>query len=491
MKEIKGIECKFVTFLPKIEGYREDTHLVKEVIHYIDGTTEPNLKIITNYQRPFYITKEHYRRHIQKKESEDYSKLTEYLSTQSDLPKECCKRLGLPPNKNTLRDATMSPYLYGVDVDARVLIKKEYEEKYPNLFTPYKVCGFDTEVNIENDDLIVMSAATSENIYVAILKDLVKNYPDPVKQINYIYKKYAPDTELTKNINITIEVFDKEIDLIKNTFKHIHSWKPDFLTAWNIDFDVKVMLRILEENSVKPEDIFSDPSLPLEYRYFKYQEDRASKMTASGANKPPGPQERWHKVTASSSFYWIDAMCGYNYVRVGSKIVPGGYGLDNILNKELGDKYKKLKFEEDIKEHLTGVDYHKYMVNNKPLEYVVYNMWDVLSMLELDKKTKDLEVSIPVLAGYSSFDIFKSGPKRIVDALYFFYKDRNMCLGCKSPIVEENNEISLSNWINMLPAYRVMDGGRGVIEENEDLITNVFRSTIDADKVKINKPYLH
>ena len=94
-KKIKTIEPKVIHHIPAEENVRDDIHVVKELITYEDGTTKRNLRMITNYKRPFWVTKEHYRNHKQKKESEELKKLNEYYCTQSDLAKETGMRLGI------------------------------------------------------------------------------------------------------------------------------------------------------------------------------------------------------------------------------------------------------------------------------------------------------------------------------------------------------------------------------------------------------------
>ena len=482
MSEMIGRECKFVVHIPA-NNNREDTHLIKERLYFDDGTSKPNLRVIENYKRPFYITKEPYRNHKQKKEHEELIKLNEFWSTQSSLTKEAAKRLGIISRNPSYRDITMSPYIYGTDIDSRVFIKHFYKQKWCNFNSPYTICVLDTESNIETNELIIASATTNENCYVAVLSSLVKNYRDPVKQLTYLKDKYLPKSPNTENIKVEFGIFETEIELIDNLFQRIHQWKPDFLTMWNMSYDISVMLDVCEKAGVEPKYIFSDPDLPDKLKEFKFTEDKVAKVTASGANKPPGPQERWHKVLCSSSFYWIDAMCAYNYVRVGSKTVSGGFGLNNILEKELGAKLKKLKFEDETEQSLIGADYHRYMVNNKPLEYVIYNIWDVMSIIELDAKTKDLSVSVPILSGDSSFDIFKSSPKKIVDALYFFYVNKGYILGTRNPNLQENEEISLSDWIVMLPVYRTQDIQLKCVNENDGMVTNAYSAVFDADQV--------
>ena len=483
-KKIKTIEPKVIHHIPAEENVRDDIHVVKELITYEDGTTKRNLRIITNYKRPFWVTKEHYRNHKQKKESEELKKLNEYYCTQSDLAKETGMRLGIYGKKLTMRDTSRSPYLYGTDVDSRVFLKNHYISKYGNIFTPYTVCVLDTEVDINTDELIIITVGMEGKSYTAILYKLVEHTVDTISQLNYLFKKHIPKTKLTEDIKVEYGIFETEIELIQAAMAKVHEWQPDFLTMWNEVFDLNVMINVCNKFNVDPKYIFSDPSLPDNLKYFRFIEDKANKVTASGVNKPPGPQERWHKVICPASFYIVDAMCAYNYIRVGSKAVPGGYGLDSVLKNELGDNLKKLKFEDENTSKLIGVDWHRYMVSEKPLEYIIYNIWDVLSILELDNITGDLKSSLPVLGGLSHFDNFKSGPKKIIDNILFFYKDTGRMLGCKDPLQEANSEIDLSDWIVMLPVYRSVDNGYKALIDVPNEHTNVKTHTFDSDKSK-------
>ena len=70
-------ECKFVVHVPKAtdadgEEIRPDLHFVKEVIFKENGEQVKNLRIIKDFQKPFYITKPHFQNHEQKKESDLY-----------------------------------------------------------------------------------------------------------------------------------------------------------------------------------------------------------------------------------------------------------------------------------------------------------------------------------------------------------------------------------------------------------------------------------
>ena len=95
-----GHECKFVFHVPKIEedkdkriSGRPDIHVIKEIIHYEDGKREKKLRIVENFQRPFWITKPHYQNHKDKKECELIDRTNVFYSSQSDLGKNVAIRL--------------------------------------------------------------------------------------------------------------------------------------------------------------------------------------------------------------------------------------------------------------------------------------------------------------------------------------------------------------------------------------------------------------
>ena len=447
--KIKGREAKFIFHLPEINDYRPDVHIVKETLHMEDGTLVPNLRVIEHYKRPFWITKEPYRRHKQKKESEEIVKLNKYTSTQSRLPKEIGARLGNGYiGVKTMRDVVSSSYLYGCDVDSKTFLKKAYMDRYPDLVSTYQVATLDIETDTIEGDIAIISISMNDKIYTAINKKYLTGQKNVEKQLRYMFEKHIPKTKITKDIKIEYEILDNEMQLIKGTLKKAHEWKPDFIAIWNLDYDIPYMLKVCKRYGVDPKDIFSDPTLPENLRYFKYKEGQKKRVTESGVFKPINPEEQWHVVDCPATFYWIDAMSSHRYIRVGGKSMPGGYSLDNILKSELGDKFQKLKFKSDETENIQGIEWHQYMLKNKPLEYIIYNQWDNISMLQLDEHTKDLSNTLPLLSGVSSFDIFNSGPKRIIDAMHFFYLERDIVLGTKPARINDDKILGLGDWIN-------------------------------------------
>ena len=68
---VLGYECKHAIWCPAVGDNPNDLTLVKENIHYKDGTIKPNVRLIKNNKRDFYITKREFRNHSDKKEYED------------------------------------------------------------------------------------------------------------------------------------------------------------------------------------------------------------------------------------------------------------------------------------------------------------------------------------------------------------------------------------------------------------------------------------
>jgi len=366
-------------------------------------------------------------------------------------------------------------------------------ERFPDAISKYNVATFDIETDTIKDEVIVISISMNDKIYTVINKSLlnikISTVTDSKKlteefssKLHYMFKKYIPKTTITDNIAVEYIVVDNEMDAIREIMRVAHLWQPDFIAIWNIDYDMPKMLSVCNKYGVDPKDIFTDPSLPKNLRYFKYREGQKSKVTASGVFKPVSPEDQWHTVDCPASFYWIDAMSSHRYIRVGGKSMPGGYSLDNILKSELGDKLGKLKFDGEVDTNtIVGIEWHKHMVAHKPLEYIIYNQWDNISMLQLDDKTKDLQIVLPMLSGYSDFGIFNSGPKRIVDAIYFFYLEHGKVLGSKPTKMEVPEGTQLAGWITLLPSYRVKDNGLKCLIENKDKTTNIRSHVFDSD----------
>jgi len=472
------IEAKNIIYLPeRIVG--EDIHIVKEV-QYENGLYKDNIKIIKDFKRPFWITKPIYRNYTEKKESEELSKVDKFMSTESNLYKNIARRLGERYiGMTNPRILKQSPYLYGTDVDSRTILKYMYMRKYNNFIAPNRYGVFDIEVNTLTNEIILISIVTAKKLKVAILKIFVKGIPDLENKINQQYAKYIPECEFKNTVDREYRIFDTQLEAIRWIFQSANYMDIDILAAWNIKYDIGEIVDYLESQNVNPAEIFHYDKIPKKYMYFNLKEAKSKKITEAGREIPVSPEEQWHVITTTSNYKLLDAMATHRYIRVGGATVPGGYGLDNILGHE--GVAKKLKY--DSNQGFKGIEWHMNMVANKPVEYIIYNIWDVMSMLVLDKKTKDIEVSLGLLAEVSHLDIFNSGPRRIVDALLFFYLSRGRVLGVKDPTEENNKILGLGGWVLTLRAHLMEDNGLRRTDAGDWIHTNIRTYVADADAV--------
>ncbi|BAW19225.1 putative T4-like DNA polymerase [Ralstonia phage RP31] len=509
-EDISGVECRHVVFIPPIKDSKDDYHLIKEVIHLKDGQRVPNVRIVRNYKRKFWITKEGYRRHKQKKEWEDISKLKEYECTQSELVEKAAKALGMFKPPRSLKQLSRSPYLYGSDILSTSVIKQEvYRNRWPELNTPSSSAASDTETDMVQGHgrIIMQTISMKEKVYTAVVRDFLRGVggtdADKIKLCQEALIKYLDIDEPVLKKDGTPEIDKKtgkpkvtnvyrdrklewEIELVENdgmvvynTLKKAHEWQPDFMTFWNMDFDIKKMEESLKFHKIPLADAWSDPAVAPAYRFYEYKEGQSQKVTASGKVTPIAPHARWHTVITPASFYVMDAMCAYKQVRTG-KQEERAYTLEFILNKHL--KRGKLKFT--AADGLAKADWHVFMQKKHPIEYIVYNVFDCVGLEMLDEKTKDLSVSVPSGAAMSDYSRFNSQPRRVVDKLHYFVQARGKIIGTTSDEMAtdfDQETISLKNWIVMLPAHLVADNGLKIIKEYPDICSNLRLHIGDLD----------
>lgn len=477
-------ECRFAIHVPERHNLRPDLHLVKEQLHMSDGTIRPAIRFIQNFERPFWATIKNRRTYKQKKEWEHIDNLVEYKCTDSQLRDRVAKALELNYTNDHLKKLLASPYIYGTDISAASLIKKQYMDQYPNHRTPFTVATFDTETKTINGITYIKLAtiAFQNKVFTVVHKDLIRNISNLDLELNRLMDKYLP--QYRDKLEAKILVCETEVDMLREVFQKAHEWSPDILAIWNMNYDIPKVLATLDRYGVAYEDILCDPKIPKSARVCKYKEGKKKKVTASGKVTPINPASQWHTLILTASFYVLDAMCIYKQLRLAKQEEPS-YSLDAILNKELGSR--KLTFTAADNYH--GLKWHEFMQEHYPVEYIVYNRYDCISMLELDAKIKDLSYTISEFAGVTEFERFNSQPKKIADALYFYLLDQNYILGSvgyddndDGKDDDEDSVLDLKNWIITLPAELQVSGLK-LIAGNDDIATNIRAMVYDSDAV--------
>lgn len=457
--QIVAYECKNVFYALNQDDRNEDLVFIKERLHLKDGTTVPHTRMLPNPKRTFYVTKKGQQKNKQKKLFEKRANVNAFTTTQARMSRDVARALGQPGFNPGLRQLGASPYLYGTDVSIEALTKYKYMTKYPEAITPNSVAVLDIETDVRQNNEVILSCALTfkTKAIVAIYAPWVEEIDDVEAKVKAAAKKYlsdipgegeyAGDVWGRRNIDLEVVLCKTSGECAQRCIERAHVWMPDFIAIWNIDFDLPKIMTRCELDGINLADMFSDPKVPPAYRYATYKQGTKSKITASGKKMNLAPAEQWHQFTSPASFFMIDAMCVYRIVRAAKGLDPS-YALDAILHKELG--VRKLKFSQA--DHCTpGLEWHEFMQGSYKIEYLVYNLFDCISVEMLDEKEKDLSTTININSKQNEFTIFPRQPKRTSYSLHFYALDKGQVIASSPPEVrveDDDHVVSTEGWIN-------------------------------------------
>ena len=484
--EIKR-EFVFATYAKSKKDKNADLLVVKEILHHPDNTKERRVRCIYNYQRPFYCTKKEYRTHKDKRECESLDILDKHLCTHAELPVKAYMALnGYHPGKYISATAVAeSPYLYGSTITTPVLVAQEYAVRYPNLISDTSLAIMDYEWDVIHGHGLIVSGVLSfkDKLHIAITKDFLKgingDLPTLVKKC---LRKYLGETLDARGIvEPIISVVDSPAKVVLALFKSAHKWSPDVLGFWNIKGDINKVLEVLKLEDIDPAFVFSDPSVPKEFQFFRWHEDALRKEKANGSSTTKGPVDLWHTVTAPASFYCICLMATFKLVRDREQS-RGNYKLDSVLKEYIN--VGKLKTDLALGD-LSDLEWHRVMQRNHPLEYSsAYMAFDGIGVEMLDEKTNDISKSLRAMSGISELSKMKSNPSKLADDMHFSYLSKgNVICSVSSDMTEILDEElpSIKGWIVTLPAELEDNIGCNLINEYTAAKTNITTHAFDVD----------
>ena len=174
-EDIVGLEPMNITYCPSPRG-DSDLLVVKENVHLKDGTTFPNLRLVKDYKRPFWVTMPGARDHTDKLQWEHKDKLNEYECCQYELSARAHVALGGFGQDPGLFNVLKSPYLYGAKISSKALLRQDYRNKYPNAVSPKtKVAVLDTETDVLNgtDEIILSSLTFGSKVITTVLRSFL------------------------------------------------------------------------------------------------------------------------------------------------------------------------------------------------------------------------------------------------------------------------------------------------------------------------------
>jgi hypothetical protein len=471
---VKGRECKHAVYRdykPKSNHYgekNEDIVLVKEVIHGKDGSLTPNVRLFKNLKRPFHVAKPGFRKYNDKKEWERTERLDKRECTQVNLTAEIARAFGRPGVDRQLRYWGNSPYLYGADVTTPVILKNHYRKTWADTVSKNTVAALDIETDMVwgTKEIVSIAITFKDRAFIGWTKKFQGEQTTLEQDFRNAAEAMIGDELRARKTEIITYIGDNPGDICSEAIKYAHKWMPDIISIWNIDFDLPRVLEALEKDGYDIGDVFSDPCVPQKYRRAWYTKDKGIKVTQSGKQTPKHPADKWHTMDCLSSFYFLDSMGCYKKLRV-AKGNEANYKLDTILKKVLN--IRKLKIPGAGDDH--NGKWHTYCQTHRKAEYLVYNLFDCISLEMLDEKTNDLAMNVSEICNISEYRNFPSIPRRTVDKLHFFVQEHGFTIGTTAENMEEELDTYVTS-IQDKQAYL-----RELVRLTVPLLSNRYRKT--------------
>lgn len=463
-------EAKHIIHVPSSTDDFGDALIVKENIHHPNGDIEPNLRTIRNFKRDWYLTREGHRNHPLKKGSEELVKLMRRQSNDRAMPRDICRALKKNTFNLNMKRISRTPYLYGSDISGATILKKKYQDRFPDAVSSSTIAVLDIETDVrshplpDKQEIIYIGLTMKDKAFLCYTDKFMEGVADVDAKLQEAFEKYLGHKKKARNIKLETKRVANPGEAVYETIQRAHQWMPDFLVVYNLDFDMSVMLRMCDKYGYDVSHVFSDPRIPPDLRSVTYSRGAAKRVSSSGKVLSFNPWERWHTMLAPASFYPICAMSSYAFIRKaeGNEL---SYKLDYILEKNIGER--KLNFP--FADHITDqTEWHFFMQKHHKIEYGIYCLYDCIGVEELDESTSDLNTTIPELTGFSEYQNFDSTPKQLADDLHFFYLDkRKSAIASTSDQMRTEDDdlvVTMDGWIVTLATHLVEDNGLRLIK---------------------------
>lgn len=184
----------------------------------------------------------------------------------------------------------------------------------------------------------------------------------------------GPDMARKYSINFSYNFLfydeDDEINLIKDLFNAINSFKPDFVLAWNMGFDVPYIIARIQRLGYNPNDIMCHPD--FKNKFASYFVDERNKNEFA---------ERGDFAQIASYSTYLDQMIQFASRRKGQSRFLA-FSLDYI--GEVIAKVKKLDYKH-ITTDIAQLPYKDYKT------FVFYNIMDTVVQYCIEQMTGDLD----------------------------------------------------------------------------------------------------
>lgn len=390
-------------------GVDDSDNTFKEFLTIVYKDCDSGLKYkeeIVNPDYEYYVAKKDKRTSYPRLfiEKENVEKVT---TPNKDLEKSIAEHVGMKEyfynnvrngNKRENKKLHLHPDIFNSDMNIEDHYRFRFDKMYQN--NPCKITKsyFDIEV-----DTISMAGDFPEkgecpiNAITLILQEqqlvftfLLRNVNNPLiaefeksvndKSIFAELSKFVKDSvggeDIAKkydiNFNYNFLFYDEEdeINLIKDLFSAINTYKPDFALAWNMSFDVPYIIERIKKLGYNPVDIMCHPDFTCKMAGYYVDERKLSEFA-----------ERGDFALISSYTTFLDQMIHFASRRKGqSKFIS--FSLDYI--GEHIAKVNKLDYK-DITTNISELPYKNYKT------FVFYNIMDTIVQYCIEACTGDID----------------------------------------------------------------------------------------------------
>lgn len=168
---------------------------------------------------------------------------------------------------------------------------------------------------------------------------------------------------------------DDEINLIGDCFKIINTFKPDFVLAWNMGFDIPYLIERIKVLGYDPADVICHPD--FENKVCSYFKDDIDRKTGKFKKE----EERGDEAIISSYSVYLDQMIQFASRRKGQSVFDR-FSLDYIGEVVTG--VNKLDYHH-ITNNISKLPYANYKI------FVFYNIIDTIVQKCIESKTGDID----------------------------------------------------------------------------------------------------
>ncbi|QDB70259.1 hypothetical protein CF8_0091 [Aeromonas phage CF8] len=472
-KKLVGRVCKHA-YLSYHKHLSDNDLLTAKITNiYDDDSREDQLVFLENYKRDFYIVKKQHRNFQDSRDYIELNKCDKFSSNEARLAMNISKVLfGRPDRKAQIQEIKNNPYVFGCQETLPVVFKQKFYDKYPQ-YQPqesYTVAAYDVETYILPDGSVgpvCMASTTSKNrVYWSGLRAIFKGEQDHVilQKLNEYAQKYLKEYMDLHNVEIHFQLEDTPGKVVYNNIQFWHELGPDYVVSWNANFDMQANQRELLNEGYKLDQVYSDPKTPQGYQDYLYFPGREFKTKVDGSRTPLDNHERFPVVQAPAKWQWFDGMSFYAIKRA-----PQGKRESYALNATAQHEKVLSKLYTDVGSHLQegSAEWHKWMLENEPYLYAMYNIQDNWVIEDLNRATNDYSMSLPSLLTSSELKSYQSQPSMISDMLSFIALKNGYVWGTvgrrkEDPLKELKPD--LRDWIALLHAEMNEENGKILYE---------------------------